>query len=161
MIRTKIHLISSGCPQLSLALTVQNRGLKHHSFHFSNYAVQSNSLKQCPFHLGIVSWFGVLYHLVVSWVWHLFSINKVLKFDKHNSKKNSSNWYHVETMQVTSYFTLMPKIAHFQGTVFMVFVDYYVWVHDVCRTRNISWESGCHESENTNLSTLLMRCHRN
>ena len=31
--RIKIRLISSGFPWLSI-LTVQNRGLKHHSFHF-------------------------------------------------------------------------------------------------------------------------------
>ena len=34
MIHNKIHLISPGCPQPSIAfLTMQNHGLKHHSFH--------------------------------------------------------------------------------------------------------------------------------
>ena len=32
MIRNKIHLIRPGCLRPSIALTVQNRGLKHHSF---------------------------------------------------------------------------------------------------------------------------------
>ena len=32
MIHNKIHLIRPGCLQPSIALTVQNRGLKHHPF---------------------------------------------------------------------------------------------------------------------------------
>ena len=35
MIHAKIHLISRGCPRSSIALQVQNRGLKHHSFIYS------------------------------------------------------------------------------------------------------------------------------
>ena len=34
MIHNKIHLIRPGCFRPSIALTVQNHGLKHHSFHF-------------------------------------------------------------------------------------------------------------------------------
>ena len=32
MIDNESHLISPGCPRTTLALQVQNRGLKHHSF---------------------------------------------------------------------------------------------------------------------------------
>ena len=34
MIHNKIHLISPGCPRPNIALQMQNRSLKHDSFHF-------------------------------------------------------------------------------------------------------------------------------
>ena len=40
IIHNKIHLISPGCPLPSIALQVQDRGLKHYSF-------QPNMPKQC------------------------------------------------------------------------------------------------------------------
>ena len=46
MIHNKIHPISPGCPQPSIALQVQKRGLEHHSFILK---VQEYSV----YHLGI------------------------------------------------------------------------------------------------------------
>ena len=34
MIHYKIHIISPGCPRPGIVLQVQNRGLKHQSFHY-------------------------------------------------------------------------------------------------------------------------------
>ena len=41
MIHKKIHLISPGCPRPTIALTLQNCGLKHQSFHLykSNFGI--------------------------------------------------------------------------------------------------------------------------
>ena len=41
MIHNKIHFSSPGCPRPSIALQMQNRDLKHHSFHLlqSEYTI--------------------------------------------------------------------------------------------------------------------------
>ena len=45
MIHNKIHLIRSGCLRTSIALTVHNRGLKHHSF-IHSFKHISSALRQ-------------------------------------------------------------------------------------------------------------------
>ena len=48
--RTKFPLISPGCPLSSIALQMQNRSLKHHSFHsFVKINYQSSAYKFNPF----------------------------------------------------------------------------------------------------------------